>query len=89
MAKLFKLSKKMKGKVILDSVNTLPVINRRKQQLISSYRGQKVEFIVEPADEDEEKYRKPLTDGSWRAGGDEDRKRKNKNKVKRAKRNNG
>lgn len=89
MAKLFKLVKIMKGKEITDSVNTLPIINRRKQQLVSSYRGQKVQFKVEPANEDEEKYRKPLTDGSWRAGGDHHRKLKNKIKVKRAKRNNG
>lgn len=85
---MFQLSKKIGNKPwIIDSIDTLPIINRRKKALISSYRGQKVEFKVEPI-ETNEKYRKPLTDASWQ-GGDYDRtKYKTKAKIKAVKRKN-
>lgn len=85
---MFKLSKKINGKWIVDSVDTLRVINRRKALLISSYRGKKVEFKVEPTNEDDIKYRKPLDSRNW-AGGDYCRnKYKIKAKQKTAKRKN-
>lgn len=84
---LYKLTKKINGKVIVDCIDTYPVVLKRKKALSASYRGQRVELKVEPV-EGEEKYRKPLTDRSW-AGGDYPRKKaKVKAKIKAAKRKN-
>lgn len=85
MFHMFKLSKKINGKWIVDSVDSLRVINRRAKALRSSYRGQGVELKIEPC-EDNNKYRKPLRDSSWRGGGYERVKYKNKTKIKAAKR---
>lgn len=83
---LHKLFKKISGKKeVLDSIDTLPIINRRKEQL----KGRNITLRVVPADEDDAKYRKPLTDGSWRGGDYHLHKHKNKAKIKRAKRKNG
>jgi hypothetical protein len=85
---LFKLIKTIKGKEIVDSIDNLKVINGRKKTLTNSYRGEKVTFKVITADPDEEKYRKPLTDGSWAGGDYRDKKYKIKSKIKRAKKKN-
>lgn len=74
---MWKLSKRINGKWVVDSIDTLPVINARKKALAASYRGKNVLLKVEETEE-EEKYRKPLSDQSWR-GGDYSKK---KSKVK-------
>jgi hypothetical protein len=85
---LYKLTKKIKGQVITDCIDTLSVVNRRKKALTASYRGQGVILEVTPADDTDEKYQKPLTDRSW-AGGDYHRnKQKVKAKIKATKRKN-
>lgn len=84
---MFKLSKKMNGKWVVDSIDSLRVINRRAKALRASYRGQGVEIKIEPC-EDEDKYRKPLTDASWKGGGYDRVKYKNKAKIKAAKKKN-
>jgi hypothetical protein len=87
MSNLFKLTKKINGKVIVDCIDTLKIVNARKKALSSSYRGQKVELEVIPVD-DEEKYRKPPVNGAWR-GGDYPRvKDKIKRNIKSTKRKN-
>ena len=57
---LYKLTKKIKGQVITDCIDTLSVVNRRKKALTASYRGQGVILNVTPADDTDEKYQKPL-----------------------------
>lgn len=86
---LYKLTKKINGKVVVDCIDTLAIVNRRKKALTSSYRGQKVELQVIKAEEGEEKYLKPLTDGSWRGGDYPRYKDRVKAKIKKAKKKNG
>lgn len=64
---MWKLSKKINGRWVVDSIDDLKVINARKKALAASYRGQNVSLKVEETDE-EAKYRKPLSDQSWRGG---------------------
>ncbi len=66
---LWQLYKKIgNSKWVIDSVDTYKLTQQRLETLRASDRGQKVQFRIVEVEENE-KYRKKLSDASWRGGG--------------------
>ena len=65
MTKLYNLYRVCKGKKDLIMVDTLVKVQKRQKTLRNSYRGKKVEVFFEPAEPNEEKYKKP-PDTQWK-----------------------
>ena len=59
MSRLFNLYRKLGNKKpMLMMTDTLNKCNKRKKELMNSYRGVRVVFTIEPAKEDEVKFKK-------------------------------
>jgi hypothetical protein len=66
---LWQLYKKIgNSKWVIDSVDTYKLTQQRLETLRASYRGQKVQFRIVEVEENE-KYRKKLSDASWQGAG--------------------
>ncbi len=61
---LYKLIKKIGNKKpIIDMIGELSKVNDRKKTLKDSYRGKNITITVEPADEEDTKFRKKPVGG--------------------------
>lgn len=66
---LYKLIKKTGNKKpIIDMIGELSKINDRKKTLKDSYRGKNITITVEPANDEDTKFRKKPVNGKWIGG---------------------
>lgn len=59
MSKLFTLVQVKSGKETVYMTDVLPKVKARKKVLEDSQRKQRINYSIRPANEDEEKYRRP------------------------------